>query len=125
MYVYQGFFSTFWKRLKGKKLKLKEFFAKTQAKNSRNRKVQPKKGGKTSIFLENSHFPRKTRIFFSKNSRIFAKLKENFSKNSRNRKVHLRTSFAAKTLKKNPALRILFATTIICIVASQQGVGRA
>ena len=47
---------------------------------------------------KNSHFPRKTHIS-SKNSRIFEKLKQNFSKNSRNRKVHLQL-FAKKRLKK-------------------------
>ena len=42
----------------------------------------------------------KKQAFSSKNSRIFEKLKQNFSKNSRNRKVHLQL-FAKKRLK-NP-----------------------
>ena len=46
------------------------------------------KDEKQAFSYKNSQFSRKIRIFL-KNSRILGNLKQNFSKSSRNRKVHL------------------------------------
>ena len=101
------FFSRFGKNSRRKKLKHKDFFAKTQEIG----KFDPKRVKTQAFSSKNSLFPRKTRIFleklafFPKNSRIFEKLKQNFSKNSRNRKVHL-PRLPQKRLKKHPALHV-------------------
>ena len=94
----QGFFSVFCK-----KLKLKEFFAKTQAKNSKKPESSTQKRGKNKHFLRKTHIFLEKLAFFSKNSRISWKTQAKFSKNSRNRKVNL-PSLPKKRWKKTPGI---------------------
>ena len=95
------FFRRFGKNSRGKNSNSRNFLQKLKQKTQEIGKFDPKRVKTQAFSSKNSLFPRKTRIS-SKNSRIFEKLKQTFSKNSRNRKVHLQLS--AKKRLKNPCI---------------------
>jgi len=76
-------------KTQGEKTQTQGIFRKNSSKKLKKSESLTQKGGKNKHFLRKTHIFLEQLAFFSKNSRISWKTQAKFSKNSRNRKVHL------------------------------------